>query len=83
VTLVVAAPVVDWGALFEVVWSALVAGVGVTGVFALGILGATRAVDLRRDGHGPAAGLYALLMALAFAGVLAAVVFGIVVMTQK
>lgn len=76
-------PVVDWAALFEVVWSALAAGIGVTGVFALGILGATRAVDMRRNGHGPAAGLYALLTALAFAGVLGAVVFGIVVMSQK
>ncbi len=73
----------DWAALFEVIWSSLAAGVGVTCVFALGILGATRAVDLRRDGHATAAGAYAVLMVLAFVVVGAAVVFGIVVMTQK
>ena len=76
-------PVVDWAAVLEVVWSSLLAGVGVTSVFALGILGATRAMDLRRDGQAVAAGAYAVLMALAFAIVVAAVVFGIVVMTQK
>lgn len=75
--------VVDWGAVLKVVWSSLAAGIGVTAAFALAILGATRAVDLRRDGRAFAAGGYAALMVLAFAGVVAAVVFGIVVMTQK
>ena len=76
-------PVVDWAAVLEVIWTSLVGGVGVTAIFALGILGGTRAVDLRRDGHAVAASAYLVLMALAFAGVTAAVVFGIVVMTQK
>jgi len=80
---VLADPVVDWAGVLEVVWSSLLAGVGVTAVFALGILGATRAMDLRRDGHAAAAGAYVALTAVAFAGVAAAVVFGIVVMTQK
>ena len=79
----VAASVVDWSAILSVIWTSLVAGVGVTGVFALGVLGATRASDLRRNGHAFAAGAYTVLMGLAFAAVVAAVVFGIVVMRQQ
>ncbi len=76
-------PVVDWGALLEVVYTSLIGGIGVTAVFAVSILGGTRAIDLRRDGNVVGAGFYGALTALAFAGVVAAVVFGIVVMTQK
>lgn len=80
---VLADSVIDWAALFEVVWSALAAGVGIAAVFALGILGATRTVDMRRDGHALAAGLYGLLAAVALAAVAAALVLAIIVMTQK
>jgi hypothetical protein len=75
--------VVDWAALGQVVVTSLAAGVGITAMFALAILGATRAVDVRRDGHAAAALAYGALMAVAFAVVVAAVVAGIVVMTQK
>ena len=76
-------PVVDWRALVDVVIYSLGAGIGVTAIFALSILGATRAVDLRRDGHSGAAVAYGALMLVAFAAVAAAVVGGILVMTQK
>ena len=75
--------VVDWGALLEVVWTSLVGGIGVTAIFAVAILGATRAVDLRQDGNVVAAGAYAVLTVVALAAVLVAVVLGILVMTQK
>lgn len=75
--------VVDWGALLEVVWTALVGGIGVTATFAFAILGATRAVDLRQAGNGAAAGAYAVLTAAALTAVAVAVVLGILVMTQK
>jgi len=78
-----AEPVVDWGAVLEVVWSSLLGGIGVTAAFAVGILGATRAAVHRREGNLAVAGAYGVLMALAFAGVGASVVFGIVVMTSK
>ena len=78
-----AEPVVDWGAVLEVVWSSLLGGIGVTAAFAVGILGATRAAVHRREGNLAVAGAYGVLMALAFAGVGAAVVFGIIVMTSK
>ena len=75
--------VIDWDALFEVLWASLLGGVGVTAVFALAIMGATRAVYLRRDGHVLAAGAYGALTLIAATVVVAAVVFGVVVMTSK
>jgi len=75
--------VVDWGALLEVIWTSLVGGIGVTALFAVAILGATRAMDLRQDGNAAAAGLYGVLTAVALVAVAVAVVLGILVMTQK
>ena len=57
-------PVVDWAALLDVLWVSLLGGVGVTSAYALVILGMTRAVDMRRDGHPAAAGAYVALAAL-------------------
>lgn len=78
-----AEPVIDWAALLNVLWSSLLGGVGVTATFAVAILGATRAAELRRDGHVLAAGAYGVLMALAALTVIAAVAFGVLVMTSK
>lgn len=79
----VADPVIDWAALLEVLWASLLGGVGVTAAFALTLLGTTRAVDLRRDGRIAAAGAYAGLAVLCGVLVVAAVAFGVVVMTSK
>jgi hypothetical protein len=76
-------PVVDWHALGDVLWTSLVGGIGVTAAFSLTILGATRAMELRRSGNGVAATAYGVLMALALAVVAAAVVFAILIMKQK
>ncbi len=75
--------VVDGDALLEVLWVALAAGVGVTGVFGVAILGATLAIDLRRDGHLVQAVIFGAVGAVALAAVAAAIVWGIVVMTEK
>ena len=75
--------VIDWAALLNVLWASLLGGVGVTGIFSLALLGATRAGDLRRDGRVAAATAYAVLTAVAGVMVLAALVFGVVVMTSK
>ena len=69
--------------MLDVLWASFVGGVGVTALFALAILGGTRAVYLRRDGHVLAAGAYGALMVLATLAVIAAVVFGVIVMTAK
>jgi hypothetical protein len=74
---------VDWDALWEVVWSSIVAGIGVTVIFGVAIVGVTRAVDLRRSGHGVASVAAGVVGFAALAVVAAAVVFGIVVMTNK
>jgi hypothetical protein len=83
VKVVLAESVIDWAALLNVLWASLLGGVGVTAVFSLALMGATRAVDLRRDGRVAAATAYAVLTAVAGATVVAALVFGVLVMTAK
>jgi hypothetical protein len=75
--------IVDGEALLQVVWASLLAGVGVTGVFGIAIVGAARALDMSRDGKPAEAVVFGILGLLASAVVVAAIVFGIVVMTQK
>ena len=79
----VLASVVDWEGILEVVIASLVAGIGVTAIFAIALYGATRVLDMSRDGRVLEAGLYGVMAVLALAVVLAASAFGIVVMTQK
>lgn len=76
-------PVVDWAALSDVVLASLVGGIGVTAAFAIGLYGAVRAVDARREGQLPLAYGYWTLMTVALVIVLASVVFAIVVITNK
>jgi hypothetical protein len=80
---VLADSAIDWGALLEVLWASALGGVGVTAAFALTLLGATRAVDMRRDGRAAAAGAFVALAGICGVTVVAAVVFGVVVMTSK
>jgi hypothetical protein len=65
--------VVDGGALVDVIWVSLVAGVGVVTIFAVTLLAATRADDARREGRSGAAAVFGGLAAvslLVFAGVI-------------
>ena len=77
------ATVVDWGDILDVVWTAAVAGVGVTCAFAFAILGATRAVDLQRHGRPAESGIYGVMGIFALLVCAAAVVLGIIAMTSK
>ena len=77
------ATVVDTGALLKTVAAAFVAGVGVTLIFSLAILGAARFADLNRDGRPAAATAFGALAIVALAAAAAAVTIGIVVMTRK
>ena len=77
------ASIVDWETLGQVAVASFVAVVGVSLAFSLAILGATRMVDMRRDGRAIEAGAYAALMILALVASGAAVVFGVIVMTTK
>lgn len=77
------ATLVEGKELMETVVASVIAGVGVTSVFAIAIWGVGRFVDLSRDERPLAAGGAAAAAALALAAVIAAVVFGIIVMTRK
>ncbi len=74
---------VDVGALVEVIWVSLLAGVGVTLTFSLVVLGGGRATTARREGSDRAATAYAALAVLAFAVFLAGLVFGVNIMLSK
>jgi hypothetical protein len=77
------ATVVDTGALLKTVAGAFVAGVGVTLIFSLAILGAVRFADLSRDGRGVAAASFAALTIVALTAAATAVTIGIIVMSSK
>lgn len=77
------ATVVETKELIETVVASLVAGVGVTAVFSMAIWGGARFVDLSRDGRPVAAAAAVAVGVLSLVATLAAVVFGIVVMTSK
>jgi hypothetical protein len=77
----VIASVVDWDALLQVIWVSLLAGVGVTAAWAFAIVGATRSVEHGRDGRLVGAVAYATIGVVGFALVMAAIVFGIVILT--
>jgi hypothetical protein len=69
--------------LIEVVWVSLVAGVLVTTLFSLVVLGGGRSAEARRAGRGTAATVYASLAAAAFLVFAALVIFGVNVMLSK
>jgi hypothetical protein len=76
------ASIVDWEALLTVVWASVAAGIGVTAAYGLVILGTTRAVDLSRDGRVAEAVLFGVVGALGIVTVCAAIVLGIVVLSE-
>jgi hypothetical protein len=74
---------VEGQALLETVVASVVAGVGVTLAFSVGIWGFGRSAELGRQDRALAAASSAAAGALGLLVVLAAVVGGIVVMTSK
>ncbi len=77
------AVVVETKELLQTVVASLIGGVGVTVVFSVAIWGVARFADLSRSERPLAAGAAATLAALALAVTMAAVTFGIVVMTRN
>jgi len=77
------ATIVQTDDLLRTVVASLIAGVGVTFIFAVVIWGVARFADLSRSERPLAAGAAAALAALAFAATTAGVVIGIIVMTKK
>jgi uncharacterized membrane protein YidH (DUF202 family) len=70
-------------AILRVLWTSVVASMVVTIAFSLGILGLVRWSEVRSDGRRAEASAYALLAALALVAFVAAVVYGLILLTQK
>ena len=77
------ATVVDAGALLEVVWVSLVAGIGLTLFFSIAINCAARASHQRRSGNIAAAWSWGIVTAACSIVCGAAVVLGVIVMLSK
>ena len=77
------ATIVDTDALLKTIGASFIAGVGVTLIFSVAILGASRFADMNRDGRPVAAIAFGLVGLLALLAAGAAVTVGIIVMTQK
>ena len=74
---------VDTHLLLQVVWVSLVAGVGISALFSLVIVGSARAGEARRAGQRGAAAAYAALAVVAFILFAAGVVLGVQAMVTK
>ena len=73
----------DTAALLELTWAAPLAALAVTIAWGLVIRGSTRAADARRDGRGGLATVHVGIAALGAVLFVAAVAFGLLVMTAK
>jgi hypothetical protein len=76
------AAVVDGGALLDVVWVSLLAGVGVVTIYSVAVLGAARASDARREGRGGAAAAYGTLALAALLLFAAVIVVGVAILVS-
>lgn len=67
----------------QLIAEALIVTVGVTLCFSLGLSGAIRLGEARREGHTAAAAAWGTLTALSFAGFTALVILALLVVTDK
>ena len=74
---------IDGGALLKMLYSSLLAGIGVSVIFSLTVLGAIRSTDLRRSGRGGTAVAYAALAAAGLVLTTAVVVYGLILVAHK
>ena len=77
------ATVIDWGELGSTVAAAAVSAIGVALIFSLVVFGAARWLELRREGRDVLALGFAGMTILALAAFAAAIVGGLIVMTDK
>jgi cytochrome c biogenesis protein CcdA len=77
------ATIVDTQALLKTIAASAAAGIGITLVFSLAILGAARFADMNRDGRPAAAIAFGVLAIVALLAAAAAVTIGIIEMTRK
>ena len=79
----IVAKIIEWDAAWQAIWTAAVSGVGITIVFSLAVLGATRSTDMRRDERRSEAALYGVVALAGFAATIGAVVYAITLITTK
>jgi len=79
----VLAQIVDIETLWQAIWSAAVAGVGVSVVFAFTVVGVTRSGDSRRENRMGASLAYGLLALAGMLGTAGSIVYAIVLITSK
>lgn len=77
------AAIIQTDILVKIVAATLVGGVGITGIFGLVILGATRFDDSRRAERPRAVAAYGAMTVVAVAAFFAAVVFGLIIVFSK
>jgi hypothetical protein len=77
------AALIDIHALVKMLYSSLLAGVGVAVVFSIAILGVTRSSDMRRAQRAGAATAYAALATLGLLLSCAIVIYGLVLVARK
>jgi hypothetical protein len=74
---------IELSQLVRVVWVSLLAGIGVTVLFSVVVLGSAKSTECRRAGRDGAATAYAGLAFAAFAAFAAVVVLGVQIMLSK
>jgi hypothetical protein len=74
---------VDTGLLWQVIWVSLLAGVGISALFSLVILGSARAAEARRAGKGGTAAAYVAVAVVAFLLFAGGVALGVQEMVAK
>jgi hypothetical protein len=74
---------IDTDALLELVWAAPLAVLTVTVAFGMVVHGTTRAIESSREGRSLEAGLHGLVALVGATLFLAAVVFGLIIVTRK
>ena len=79
----VLATVVDWNALGQTVLAALLSGVGVAFTFSLGLYGVARFTDSSREPGLLGTIAFGVLALFGMLATVAAIVFGVVVMTSS
>jgi hypothetical protein len=74
---------IEWSHLLELVWAAALAGIAVSIIYALMILGVSKADAARQRGAAVIASLYGLLALAATVAFVGAVVYGVSIITTK
>jgi predicted membrane channel-forming protein YqfA (hemolysin III family) len=74
---------IDAHLLLKVLYTSLIAGVGVSVVFSVAVLGVVRSSEARRDERPTAAVSYALLGAVGLALTAGLIVYGLILLARK